>query len=206
MKIALAVILPTLLVAYLAAWRVSEPWYDRRAMHPAARGMLWAGLALSAVGFGVVLLWLEILLFHLGEIPGWGARVYAPAIETVAILDVLAFAVTGVNHWVVLARRGWDPHRSRKGLGDAAGDLVEGVGDAFPARPSGGGSGLADLAPSGGGGGGWPSFGIDLDLGDEAGILVVGIGLFLLAAFLVAISLVGGGFVTYWVLRLHAND
>jgi hypothetical protein len=208
MAIALAVILPTLLIAYLGAWRVAEPWYDRRAMHPAARGMLWVSLAFSSVGFGVVLLWMEILLFHAGKIPGWGAKVYAPAIETVGAIDVLALAALALNHFVVHRRRDAASHASD--AGDGIGDALEFAADTIPSGGGRTGAGLADLGSGGGGGGGggsgWSGFGLDLDLGEDAGILVVGVGLFLLAAFLVALSLLGGAFVTYGVLRIHAEE
>ena len=66
-------------------------------------------------------------------------------------------------------------------------------------------SGSADAAGSAGAGSWeWPSLGIGLDLGEDGAIIAVGVGVFLLAAFLVAISLCGGGFVAYWVLRWHA--
>ena len=211
MKTALAVILPTLAIAYLAAWRVAEPWHDRRAMHPAARAMLWVALAFSACGFGAVLLWFEILAVHLGHIPAWGARAYAPAIETVAVLDALALAATGVVQAIVSHRREPPPRHDHGDVGEGLADIPEMAIDLIGSG-SGGGRGaahgaaaLADAAGSAGAGSWeWPSLGIGLDLGEDGAIIAVGVGVFLLAAFLVAISLCGGGFVAYWVLRWHA--
>ncbi len=204
--IALAVLLPTAAIAYLAAWRVAAEWPLRHRLGWGPWLSLWAAVALSAVGFGTVILWIEILAIHLGHAPQWGLRFYAPAIETVAVVDVLSLAFTAVNHVVLRHLRGqpvlsWRP-RAEDGI-DLAGDALE----TFAARPAGsaGRVGAADLGGGGGSGDWWPGFGLDLDLGEEGAILVVGVFVFLVAAVIVAFSLVAGGIATYAVLRLHAT-
>lgn len=219
--IALAVLVPTVAIAYLAAWRIAYEWPIRHRLTWVPWLTLWSAAALSAVGFGIALLWLEILAFHLGHAPEWGLRFYAPAIETVAAIDVLSLAVTAVNHAVIRTLRNQPILRWRIDADDVAdlgggfrdgmvnvADLGNGLRNGMPGASGGrGGLGAADLGGGSSGGGGfeWPGLGLDLGAGEEGAILALGVALFLLAAFLVAISLVGGGFATYLVLRAHAR-
>lgn len=209
--IALAVLLPTIAVAYLAAWRIADEWPLRHRLAWGPWLTLWSAVILSAVGFGVAILWLEILAIYLGHMPQWGLRFYAPAIESVAALDVLSLAVTAINHAVLRSLRGQPFFRWRPNVddvADAAGDLIEGIPGPRGGR---GGVGVVDTGiadtgiGSGGSGGSWPGFGLDLDLGEEGAILAVGVFVFLVAALLVSLSLVGGGFATYAVLRAHTR-
>ncbi len=211
---ALAVLLPTVALAYLAAWRVAGEWPLRHRLGWGPWISLWAGVALSAVGFGIAVLWLEILVVYLGHAPQWGLKFYAPAIETVAVIDVLSLAFTTINHVVFRHLKGqsafsWRPDGGN--AGDLVGDAIEalvprgGGGPASRVAAADAGAGISDAGSAASSGDWWPGFGLDLDLGEEGAILAVGVFVFLVAALLVSISLLGGAFVTYWVLRWHAD-
>lgn len=210
---ALAVLLPTVALAYLAAWRVAGEWPLRHRLGWGPWLALWGGVALSAVGFGVAVLWLEILAIHLGHAPQWGLKFYAPAIETVAVIDVLSLAFTTINHVVFRHLKGQSAFSWRPDGGDGldlAGDAIEalvprGGGSVSRVAAADTGAGLSDAGGAASSGDWWPGFGLDLDLGEEGAILAVGVFVFLVAALLVAVSLLGGAFVTYAVLRIHAD-
>lgn len=228
--LALAVMLPTVAIAYLAAWRVAGEWQDRHRLRAFPWTTLWLGVILSTLGFGTAILWVEIVAYHLGHAPNWGLRVYAPAIKTVAALDVASLAVTLVNHAVVRVLNGrpvfrwpWDTEDATSFASDAASDLVEGmayrsragsvlrpsadvgVADIGGSGPSFGSSGGSWSGPSGGSGGSWLGGGLDLGADEGGFILGVGVLVLVLAAILVTASLTMAAFVTYFVLRLHAK-